>query len=573
MGAIHVRFDDRLKTVLAAGHSPGLGAQATWRQLVDLMGRERFADEAALIAGLRDLRAQVPIDVRIASARALAGAWPSANLVGLFGEDEAAVAAPVLRNVRLAAAGWLAILPRLTPAARGVLRLRRDLPATVLRGLDSLGSAVRALAAPVVVADPVITPPEPDEDVTDAAAHEIDYLDCPASAPSPTPSPATEDTAAPTGFSIPELIARIDTYRHGWSAQFHDPPPAATGGFRFVTDPDGVIRWVDGVARAALVGVSIAVAHPQGLVRVDAGAGAALRRRARFADIRLEVEGLSDAAGSWRITAQPRFDPATGRFIGYGGTGQRPLRRETAAATTRAAMSDGLRQLVHELRTPANAVLGFAELIETQLLGPVPDPYRQRAHVIRVQADGLLAAIDDLDVAARIEGGALDLRPIEVPLGVMVGRAITDLMPVARVRDVVLTASGDAVAVVDDRAAERLVARLLAALVAAAAAGERIDIGIRATGRHVAITGTRPRAIADMPGEPLFTLDGDADGSGGMRGGAGPDGPLLGVGFTLRLVRNLAAELGGELTIDRDHLTLLLPAATRPVTMATTPDW
>jgi signal transduction histidine kinase len=272
-------------------------------------------------------------------------------------------------------------------------------------------------------------------------------------------------------------------------------------------------------------------------------------------------------------TAKTLLETTTGRFIGYGGTGQRPLRRETAAATTRAAMSDGLRQLVHELRTPANAVLGFAELIETQLLGPVPDPYRQRAHVIRVQADGLLAAIDDLDVAARIEGGALDLRPIEVPLGVMVGRAITDLMPVARVRDVVLTASGDAVAVVDDRAAERLVARLLAALVAAAAAGERIDIGIRATGRHVAITGTRPRAIADMPGEPLFTLDGDADGSGGMRGGAGPDGPLLGVGFTLRLVRNLAAELGGELTIDRDHLTLLLPAATRPVAMATTPDW
>lgn len=571
MGAIHVRFDDRLKTVLAAGHSPGLGAQATWRQLVDLMGRERFANESALIAGLRDLRAQVPRDARIASARALAAAWPSAALVGLFGEDEAAVAAPVLGSVRLAAAGWLAILPRLTPAARGVLRRRRDLPAAVLRGLESLGSVDRALPAPIAVADPVTIADDAPEPVTDAAVDTIEYPDDPAPA-APPPPPATDDAAPPTGFSIPELIARIDAYRHGWSAQFHDPPPAATGGFRFVTDPDGVIRWVDGVARGALVGVSIAIAHPQGLVRVDAGAGAALRRRARFADVRLEVEGLSDAAGTWRIAAQPRFDPATGRFIGYGGTGQRPPRRETAAGATRAAMSDGLRQLVHELRTPANAVLGFAELIETQLLGPVPDPYRQRAHVIRVQADGLLAAIDDLDVAARIEGGALDLRPIEVPLGVMVGRAVTDLTPLARARDVTLTASGDAVAVVDDRAAERLVARLLAALVAAAAAGERIAIGIRATGRHVAITGTRPRAIADMPGEPLFTLDGDAE-QGGMRGGAGPDGPLLGVGFTLRLVRNLAAELGGELMIDREHLTLLLPAATRPVAMATTLDW
>lgn len=556
MGAIRVRFDDRLDTVLAAGQTPGLGAQATWRQLVDLMGRERYADEAALIGRLRDLRGQVPVAVRTSSGRGLAGAWPSATLVGLFGEDEPAVAEPVLAGVRLAAAGWLGLLPRLGPASRGILRRRNDLPAVVRRGLDSLGSVNRAIAAPIVATDPPVA-----GDADDGAAR-----------PPPDPAAVAPSMDAPRPgvsagitFPIADLIARIDAYRHGWSERFRDPPPATTGGFRFVTDPAGTIRWVDGVSRAALVGASLAMPGPQGLVRIDAGAAAALRRRARFADIRLEVEGLSDAAGSWRIGAVPRFDPATGRFVGYAGTGQRPATREPApAAGTRAAMSDGLRQLVHELRTPANAVMGFAELIETQLLGPVPDPYRQRAHVIRVQAASLLAAIDDLDVAARIEGGALDLRPAEVPLGALIGRAVADLTPLARARSVELAASGDAVAVVDDRAADRLVNRLLAALVAAAEAGERIDVAVHTAGRHVVVTGTRPRAIAAMPGEPLFTLDGVAD---ALADDGGEGGPLLGIGFTLRLVRNLAAELGGELTIDQDRLTLRLPAATRPVAM------
>jgi signal transduction histidine kinase len=539
---------------------PGLGAQATWRQLVDLMGRERFTDEAALIELLRTLRGQVPVAARIASARGLAEAWPSAALVGFFGEDAPAVARPLLAQVRLAAAGWLALLPRLGPVGRAVLRRRADLPAIVKRGLLSLGNVDHALPAPAATIDPAAATAA--DDVVPAQ---------PESAPPPEPLPPRPHTAADGAvtFPIADLIARIDAYRHGWSERFRDPAPATTGGFRFVTDPAGMIRWVEGVGRATLVGASLAVAGPQGLVRIDAGAATALRRRARFADVRLEVEGLSDAAGSWRIAAVPRFDPATGRFVGYAGNGQRPaLAEPPPAAGTRAAMSDGLRQLVHELRTPANAVIGFAELIETELLGPVPDPYRQRAHTIRAQAAGLLAAIDDLDVAARIEGGALDLRPAEVPLGAIIARTVTDLAPLADARGVALAMSGDAVAVVDDRAVERLIARLLAALVAAAGAGERIDVAVHTAGRHVVVTSARPRAIAAMPGEPLFTLDGLIDPMADGVEGEG-SGPLLGVGFTLRLVRNLAAELGGELTIDRDRLTLVLPAATRPVAMET----
>ena len=90
---IAVRFDDSLKTVLSADMSSGVGARSAWRQLVDLLSRDRIPADAATIDRLRALRDAVPLDVRAASGRALAFAAPGAALVALFAEDEIAVAA------------------------------------------------------------------------------------------------------------------------------------------------------------------------------------------------------------------------------------------------------------------------------------------------------------------------------------------------------------------------------------------------------------------------------------------------------------------------------------------------
>src|SRR3546814_13581271 len=67
------------------------------------------------------------------------------------------------------------------------------------------------------------------------------------------------------------------------------------------------------------------------------------------------------------------------RFAGYRGTARRPRADESAAPRTAGIVPDSLRQLVHELRTPTSAIAGFAEMIEAEILGPVDDPYRDRA--------------------------------------------------------------------------------------------------------------------------------------------------------------------------------------------------
>jgi len=362
-------------------------------------------------------------------------------------------------------------------------------------------------------------------------------------------------------FEIADVVARIDAFwRHREESGPQELPvlrPADE--FRFETDAKGMIRWVDGVSRAPLVGVSLdSQSVPGGpeSSRVDGVAGGAFRRRAGFSNARLSVEGESDAAGDWLISAIPVFDPANGRFTGYRGTARRPRvdeRAEPLRPLAGPAMpADSLRQLVHELRTPTNAIAGFAEMIEAQMLGPVGDAYRDRAQVIRSQARELLGAIDDLDLAARIDSAALSLVPGQIALRPVLAMIVDDLAPLAELRgSVVALPVADLSVMGDRRAVERLLARLLATLVSASGQGERIGVHMAPEGKDmVAITIDRPQALADYPGDSVLDIDDERE-----------DITLLGTGFALRLARNLARELGGALVIGRESLTLRLPAA------------
>ncbi|MDO7843031.1 sensor histidine kinase [Sphingomonas immobilis] len=553
--------------------STPFGAQSAWRQLVDLVGRGRVDADSDTIGLLRRLRGSVPVRVRSASARAIAFATPPAALVGVFADDETSVAAPVLRTAQLADHEWIAVLPRLSPVGRSILRHRRDLSPTVERALQSFGSVDFVLQqdnAPVAPA-PVEAPPEPAAVIAEVrtttfvsiatVAHKLPVV-------AEALRKAEETAPADGTFEIAELVARIDAFQRTRDETPQARPQIQTElftmeaieapSFRFETDADGIIRWIEGAARAPLIGLSLDLGDSPA-AHVDGVAAGAFRRRSGFANARLVVEGISDAAGQWRISGTPMFDRATGRFSGYRGTARRPRADESAELSRdrRRGDADALRQLVHELRTPTNAIAGFAEMIETQMLGPVPLAYRSRAESIRQQASALLGAIDDIDMAARIDSRALDLRSGSVVLAPMLVRVIEDLAPLATMRGarVETRLASDTIAIVgDDRAIERLLGRLLATLVAAAGAKERIGVAAQIEERQVVIAFDRPEALADYSADGLMQIDAEA---AAEEIGA----PLLGTGFALRLARNLAVELGGSLTIGGAALTLRLPAA------------
>ena len=121
----------------------------------------------------------------------------------------------------------------------------------------------------------------------------------------------------------------------------------------------------------------------------------------------------------------------TGKLVFYEGTvedvtgkieAQNTLRRAlTEMEEASRAKSAFLAAMSHELKTPLNAVLGFSEILNTEMLGPLGnEAYRGYAADIHASGTRLLGIINDLLDTARIEGGALTLAKHEVSVASLV---------------------------------------------------------------------------------------------------------------------------------------------------------
>lgn len=98
------------------------------------------------------------------------------------------------------------------------------------------------------------------------------------------------------------------------------------------------------------------------------------------------------------------------------------LVEDRAAAAERAESANKaktifLASMSHELRTPLNAIIGFSEIINHEVFGPIQPPkYREYLHDIHNSAQGLLAVINDILDYSKIEAGAvnLDIAPFDI---------------------------------------------------------------------------------------------------------------------------------------------------------------
>ena len=579
-----MRFDDRLATLLAQRHGGPEARLALWRQLVDLLAQGKLSDahqlEDEALRTIEELRSTIPPRIKAETARTFAGRPVSVAVIALFAEEPAPVLGPLISAARLDSAQWLSLLPTLTPTARALLRHRRDLSRDVERALDSFGHS-----------DFVIEDSSPADVQVAAETYEM-----PAPAPAPLPpeaaaapifaqpmEPAPDEPPAPLLDDAPpmaemdgeaqirELMARIEAYRaHDFirpatPAPIDDAAPLESeqaGRFRFETGPDGVINWVSTPIRGPLIGRSIAVPSHGQDGGVDGQVAGAFRQRAPFRDARMMVGGESLHSGEWRISAVPIFDQVNGRFCGFRGTARRPRMDEIAGPPHGAGLFgsvdtvDSLRQLVHELRTPLNAIIGFSEMIEGQYLGPASTRYREKAADISVQGRRLLKALEDLDQTTRPESHSDDDAPID-PVR-LIERLHDEFQQLAEQREFhlnfrVMTSLGAVAA--DPASVERMMGRLLSATLAVAQPGETINVELDhdpETRNRMMLTIARPILLLGRDEQTL--LDPGYNPDGDM-----PDAPVLGLGFALRLVRNIAVACGGTLDMPADKLILRLP--------------
>ena len=545
-----MRFDDRIATVMALPAANPAARSAKWRQLVDLLAQRRDPESSDEVDGayrfLIAHRDDVDFFTRQEIAKSLIGRDIAPRLLGFFAEDHPSVAAPIVAGGRLSEDEWIALLPAMSPTARALLRHRRDLGRTIEHALTSFGSSDFVLPGTVDQSAPKVR-----------RSHHRQ----------PPPPPPEGGEA-----QIRELVARIEAFRKARVEAGAAEAAVAAGSadtFRWETGPDGAIVWIEGAPRGPLVGQSIASIAERGQFGVDGQAAGAFEKRAPFRDARFNVAGAGAAAGDWRISGVPFFDPRSGSFLGYRGSARRPRVDEVARAQLPARddsglfgtdlQADSLRQLIHELRTPLNAIIGFAELIDGQHLGPAHDQYRSRASEIMDQAGRLLSAVDDLDTAARIETSRISFDASAVDAVALLVRLHDAYERVAGQRNarIAIEITRDLPpAKVEQEAAERMFARMLAATIGLAQEGETIGatMGLGDLGRQrmLCLAIDRPRAIDGLTEaallDPGYSPEGDW-----------PGAPALGLGFALRLVRNLAEAVGGALVIGDSRFSLFLP--------------
>lgn len=614
-------FDDRLETVLRHRADGQTVARTQYRQLLDLLGNRKYGEDNSLIAAawLRLSALAEIIGERERAAIVREESWHirSPELTAFLAQDGPRVAAAALKRADLAAEDWTTLIPRLPIRARGFLRLRESLPEDARALLKQLGVQDRGLPRPASY-KPAADTDEPAVSLETAEAGTAPAMRAPGSAgaqadsftPSQRGGAARE--ASPPGSSPPqsgdissrfgrddgrrddgsrddehrddgrrdggrrdeeqrkiaEILERIALFRreHPDPSDSSDTDPrlpldesSAHAGvplqsISFASDTAGRIEWADPDAAAMVIGKRLMARRPLGSKQLADPIARAFFDRVPIEGAQFNLEGAPRITGDWIVDAQPRFASEGHHFQGYIGVLRRPSPLEAEAQDSEA---ERIRQLLHELRTPVNALQGFAEIIQQQMLGPAPNEYRALAATIAGDAARILAGFDELERLARLQSGAIALPEGRADLHEILHQSMQQLQGVlaARMAEFVMEEPVcEPIIVATQRLdLETMIWRIMATLAGSSSAAETLSITIQTRQASAYVLWDCPTHL--MAEEDIFTASSPPNHSG-------LSASLFGAGFALRLAQAEAASLGGSLRFEDEMLCLDLPLLT-----------
>ncbi len=160
---------------------------------------------------------------------------------------------------------------------------------------------------------------------------------------------------------------------------------------------------------------------------------------------------------------------------------------KTRAEEANQAKSKFLANMSHELRTPLNAIIGFSEIMETAMFGPLgAEKYVEYSHDIRESGQYLLDVINDILDMSKIEAGGIHLAPELVELDRIVADSLRVVWGRATEKRLALTSKvEDGITLAADRRALKQIAlNLLSNAVKFTPDGGAVNARGRAARRH-----------------------------------------------------------------------------------------
>lgn len=309
------------------------------------------------------------------------------------------------------------------------------------------------------------------------------------------------------------------------------------------------------------------------------GMNAAWQRHAPFRDeiFEMQVDGMG--VRRFHLSGVPVFDPQTGEFSGYRGSGKditqqhrqeeeaRAIRRnleETLEELTRKNMqldvasaeaesalrtkNEFLAAMSHELRTPLNAIIGFAETMQLQLFGNLDDRYLSYSGDILKAGRHLLGLINDVLDVAVLESGRMTLVAEACSLQDIIEEACQFVRQRAASKGInmdALTVPKDWTINVDQRRATQIFVNLLTNAIKFTPEGGVVglDISEEAGGRLSATVWDTGIGIASDKHEAIFEKFHQVTDTIYSR-------KEEGTGLGLHISRELARGMGGDITLE-----------------------
>jgi PAS domain S-box-containing protein len=212
------------------------------------------------------------------------------------------------------------------------------------------------------------------------------------------------------------------------------------------------------------------------------------------------------------------------------------------------AKTDFLANMSHELRTPLNAIIGFSEIMQGELFGPLGSPrYLSYTDDILLSGRHLLTLINDILDLAKIEAGGLVLNEEDIDVAKLMASAVRLAGPTAETAGIdvkIRSTRRHLVIRADETALKRVLVNLLSNAVKFSEAGTMVWLSAGETAAGDVLISVKDQGIG------IATSDIAAALTPFVQVHSGLARKYLGTGLGLPIAKELVELHGGRLLIE-----------------------